>query len=67
MRLALCQGTPGPDDLDGNLARLREAARQAAARKADLLVFPEMYASGYNIGAARAAELAQVPGGYIAG
>lgn len=67
MRLALCQCAPGRDDLDGNLARLRVAAGQAAAQKADLLVFPEMYASGYNIGAARAAELAQESGAGIAG
>ena len=67
MRLALCQCTPGPDDLEGNLARLRAAAREAAAQGADLLVFPEMYASGYNIGAARAAELAEDADGRIAG
>lgn len=59
MRIALYQCPPGPDDLAGNLSRLREAAHRAAAQSADLLVCPEMFTSGYNIGAARVAALAE--------
>ena len=66
MRLALYQCPPGPDDLAGNLRRLREAAQRAAAQSADLLVCPEMYASGYNIGAERVAALAEAADGAIA-
>ena len=66
MRIALYQCPPGPDDLAGNLRRLREAAQRAAAQSADLLVCPEMFASGYNIGAERVAALAEAADGAIA-
>lgn len=42
---------PGhPGDVEANLAVVAEAARQALARGADLLVTPEMFVTGYNIG-----------------
>lgn len=41
-------GVPG--DVDANLALLAEAARQAAAKDARVLVTPEMFVTGYNIG-----------------
>ncbi|SDI49484.1 carbon-nitrogen hydrolase family protein [Pseudomonas panipatensis] len=66
MRLALYQCPPGPDDRAGNLRRLREAAQRAASQGADLLVCPEMFVSGYNIGAARVAALAEAAGGSTA-
>lgn len=67
MRLALLQCAPGlPGDVAGNLRRLRDAARDAASQGADLLVCPEMYATGYNIGAARVAALAEPADGPIA-
>ncbi|KZE88876.1 (R)-stereoselective amidase [Agromyces sp. NDB4Y10] len=37
-------------DVDANLAIIAEAAREASARGARLLVTPEMFVTGYNIG-----------------
>ncbi|GFE52516.1 hydrolase [Roseobacter cerasinus] len=52
MKLALWQTRP-PADLAVALSALDEAARDAAAKKADVVVTPEMYMGGYNTGAAR--------------
>ena len=57
MRIALYQCPPLPLDVAGNLQRLRETAQQAD--NIDLLVLPEMFLTGYNIGAQAVAELAQ--------
>lgn len=52
---------PGhPGDVTANLAVVADAAREAKERGADLLVTPEMFVTGYNIGA-RVAELAALP------
>ena len=52
---------PGhPGDVDANLAVVAEAAHEARARGADLLVTPEMFVTGYNIGD-RVARLAGRP------
>ncbi|MGI3786401.1 MAG: carbon-nitrogen hydrolase family protein [Janthinobacterium lividum] len=52
---------PGhPGDVAANLAVVAEAAREARERGADLLVTPEMFVTGYNIGS-RVAELAAGP------
>jgi predicted amidohydrolase len=52
---------PGhPGDVEANLAVVADAARLAKARGADLLVTPEMFVTGYNIGA-QVAELARRP------
>jgi predicted amidohydrolase len=52
---------PGhPGDVPANLAVIADAARDAKARGADLLVTPEMFVTGYNIGA-QVAELAAGP------
>ncbi|TLP58089.1 MULTISPECIES: carbon-nitrogen hydrolase family protein [Pseudomonas] len=59
MRIALYQGHPGPLDVPGNLVRLRQQAEYAAARGAQLLVCPEMFLSGYNIGLAQVSRLAE--------
>ncbi len=53
IRVALIQsrselGTETHDPRDGNLARALEAIDDAAARGADLVVFGEMYLSGYR-------------------
>ncbi|MFJ4172669.1 carbon-nitrogen hydrolase family protein [Microbacterium sp. NPDC089696] len=48
-------GVPG--DVDANLAIVAAAARDAASQGAHLLVTPEMFVTGYNIGA-RLASLA---------
>lgn len=65
LTLALLQCTPGPLDVPGNLQRLDVAAEQAARGGADLLIGPEMFVTGYNIGVSSVRQLAQpAHGGY---
>ena len=45
--IALAQVNPVVGDIDGNLDKLREARREAAALGADLVVFSELTVSGY--------------------
>lgn len=59
MRIALYQGPAGPNQLVQNLARLETWATEAARQGADLVVFPEMFTSGYNIGPQAVARHAQ--------
>ncbi|WP_109513523.1 carbon-nitrogen hydrolase family protein [Pseudomonas ovata] len=59
MRIALYQCPPLPLDIDANLARLARQAEAAAQQGAQLLVCPEMFLTGYNIGAAAVQRLAQ--------
>ncbi|MDF0729803.1 carbon-nitrogen hydrolase family protein [Pseudomonas entomophila] len=59
MRIALFQGAPRPLDVPGNLERLQHQAQLAAERGAQLLVCPEMYLSGYNIGLDAVQRLAE--------
>lgn len=59
MRVALYQCAPLPLDISANLQRLNAQAIAAAAQGAALLVCPEMFLSGYNIGQLAARELAQ--------
>ncbi|MFY1665417.1 carbon-nitrogen hydrolase family protein [Pseudomonas sp. Pseu.R1] len=66
MRIALYQCSPLPLDVSGNLARLRAQATEAAKQGVALLVFPEMFLSGYNIGAQAARDLAQPSDGSAA-
>ncbi len=47
MRVALLQINPTVGDLEGNAARMVDAARQALARGARLAVFPELSLYGY--------------------
>ena len=47
MRIALCQINPTVGDLAGNLDLVLAASRRAAARGADLAVFPELVLTGY--------------------
>lgn len=63
MRVALYQCEPLPLDVSGNLTRLERQAQAAAAQGAQLLVCPEMFLTGYNIGAKACAELAQAQDG----
>lgn len=63
MRIALFQGTPQPLDVPGNLERLQHQAKLAADRGAQLLVCPEMFLSGYNIGLDQATRLAEAVDG----
>src|ERR1700728_2064230 len=47
MRIALGQINPTVGDLSGNLALMVRFARDAAARNAELIVFPELSVTGY--------------------
>lgn len=47
MRIALAQINPTVGDLAGNVDRMTAAARDAAARGAELVVFPELSITGY--------------------
>lgn len=53
MKLCIIQTTPvsGDNSLASNLQSLAKAADQAAAEQADILITPEMFLTGYNIGA----------------
>ncbi|KAA5841386.1 carbon-nitrogen hydrolase, partial [Pseudomonas chlororaphis] len=57
MRVALYQCAPQPLDVAGNLQRLQKIAVEASG--ADLLVLPEMFLSGYNIGVEAVGALAE--------
>jgi len=57
LTLALAQTDIILGDKAANLARGRELAAQAAAQAADLLIFPELWTTGYDL--PRAAELAE--------
>ena len=50
MRITIAQLAPELGDIDGNLARAREVVADAAAEGSDLVVFPELFVSGYSIG-----------------
>ncbi|MEE4664330.1 carbon-nitrogen hydrolase family protein [Pseudomonas alliivorans] len=63
MRVALYQCEPLPLEVSGNLTRLEHQAQAAAAQGAQVLVCPEMFLTGYNIGARACAELAQAQDG----
>ena len=63
LRLALLQCASVPLDVPANLARLDAFAAQAAAAGAHLLVTPEMFLTGYNIGGPAARRLAAPPDG----
>ena len=47
LRIALAQLNPVMGDIAGNLARARAARARAAAAKADLILYPELFISGY--------------------
>ena len=47
MRIALAQINPTVGDLAGNADRIARAAREAAARGAEVVVFPELSITGY--------------------
>jgi len=47
LRIALAQLNPTLGDLAGNVAKLKAARAEAAARGADLVLFPELFICGY--------------------
>ncbi|MDX6420150.1 MAG: 5-aminopentanamidase [Trebonia sp.] len=62
-RVAAWQCPPGPRDVAGNLRRLDAICAAAAARRAEVLVTPEMFTSGYAITRAEVLRLAEEAGG----
>jgi predicted amidohydrolase len=58
MKIALYQGPGKINDVEASWLHLAEVAAQAKAGGADLLILPEMYLSGYNIGAEAALSAA---------
>jgi predicted amidohydrolase len=64
-RVAAWQCRPGPLDVAGNLRRLDAACATAAGQRADVLITPEMFTSGYAIGRAEAERLAEPAGGPV--
>jgi predicted amidohydrolase len=58
MKIALYQGPGRINDPQGALTHMAECAGRAKAEGADLLLLPEMYLSGYNIGPANALKAA---------
>jgi NAD+ synthase len=47
LKIALAQLNPVVGDLAGNAARLRKTRAEAAAKGADLVVYPELFITGY--------------------
>lgn len=62
MKIAICQTAGTPGQVGKNLDSMRTSAAEAADAGAELLIFPEMYLSGYNIGS-ELKQLAEEPGG----
>ena len=62
MKIAICQTAGSPGQVGKNLDSMRKAAAEAADGGAELLILPEMYLSGYNIGP-DLKQLAEEPGG----
>jgi predicted amidohydrolase len=58
MRVAVYQGPGASGDVPANLATIRRVASRAAAEGAGLVVFPELFVTGYNLGP-RLRELAE--------
>ena len=63
MRIACFQGPEQPDTPQGNLNLLARVAKAARDKAAELLIVPEMFLTGYAIGAAEVARLAEPLGG----
>ena len=62
MRLAVYQGPGASGDVPANLATVRRVTSRAAAAGVGLVVFPELFTTGYNLGS-RLRELAEPLGG----
>ncbi|NGX06481.1 nitrilase-related carbon-nitrogen hydrolase [Mycobacteroides franklinii] len=63
LRLAVVQCSSMAADVQANLARLAETVHAAAVHGAQLVVFPEMYVTGYNISEWDIRDLAESPEG----
>ncbi|MEJ2166042.1 MAG: carbon-nitrogen hydrolase family protein [Desulfobacterales bacterium] len=62
MKIALYQGEGRPGRVDENLKIIRRSSISAARQGADLIIFPELFLTGYNIDDA-AHRLAEPPDG----
>jgi predicted amidohydrolase len=58
LRLSVFQGRAVPGDVEANLSATHAAMQRARAAGAQLLLFPEMWLSGYDISRQRTHELA---------
>jgi predicted amidohydrolase len=63
MKIALCQTAGHINNPEAGFALMAEKAAEAAANGAHLLILPEMYLSGYNIGPENAQKHAITPDG----
>src|ERR1700733_10122881 len=63
MKLALYQGPGVINNPDAAFALMETKAAEARAKGARLLLFPEMYLTGYNIGAEAVRRHALIPAG----
>ncbi len=59
MRVALLQTAPLTETVEDALSALDKAAEEAARAKADILITPEMFLTGYAIGSDRVLRLAE--------
>ncbi|MDH4248468.1 MAG: carbon-nitrogen hydrolase family protein [Deltaproteobacteria bacterium] len=51
LKMAVYQGAGTPGDVTANLEQMTAAIRQAARQDVQLIVFPELFLCGYNLGA----------------
>ena len=63
MQISIYQGPEVSSSVDDHLAIMLQQAKLASANGSDLLIFPEMFLSGYNIGAQKTRELAETSQG----
>jgi predicted amidohydrolase len=66
MKVSIFQGPLAPGSVDNMLAALQRAAAGASAQNANLLILPELFLTGYNIGADTVRALAQPANGEAA-
>lgn len=66
MQVAIYQGPQTVSSVDTHMQIMTAQAGEAAAEGTDLLIFPEMFLTGYNIGPERTRELAQPADGEAA-
>lgn len=59
MQISIYQGPEESLSVDEHLTIMNQQAEAASGSGSDLLIFPEMFLTGYNIGAERTRELAQ--------
>jgi len=63
VKIAIFQGPELPQSAEQNLKSLELRAKEAAAQGARLLIAPEMFLTGYNIGPEQVSSLAEAAGG----